>query len=264
MLSPSPPSSSHGGFVGVGRGLQAESLHSLQSTALRSLLSAPEEAWKILIYDVPSRRVVSPLLSVPNLRSCGVTLHLLITDKRSKVTDVPICYLTRPTEENINLIISDLTLYTGPIHLAFTSKLPRPLLESLGRGLHAAGALSRVKTCADWYLDFRTCVGSFDFMMPRSYPSSLGKGTEAELSAFSRSCAGHLLSVFAVMRACPVVVCKPGTCSDMVAGALIEMLRDHPAGAQGGGDRPTAVIVDRTEYPEGGVMFSEVSTRQKT
>ena len=55
--------------------------------------------WKILIYDVPCRSIISPLLSVSQLRRRGVTLHLLLHSDREAIPDVPAVYFCAPTKE---------------------------------------------------------------------------------------------------------------------------------------------------------------------
>lgn len=34
------------------------------------------DIWKVLVFDVIGRNIISPLFSVKDLRGCGVTLHL--------------------------------------------------------------------------------------------------------------------------------------------------------------------------------------------
>ena len=48
--------------------------------------------WKLLIYDAHTRSIISPLLSVSQLRSNGVTLHLLLNSDREPIPDVPAVY----------------------------------------------------------------------------------------------------------------------------------------------------------------------------
>ena len=65
--------------------------------------------WKILIYDIPCRSIISPLLSVSQLRRRGVTLHLLLNSEREPIPDVPAVYFCRPTKENLAIIAQDCT-----------------------------------------------------------------------------------------------------------------------------------------------------------
>jgi hypothetical protein len=58
-----------------------------------------------------------------------------------------------------------------------SSQLPRPLLETLGLGLHSLNAVNRVKTLQDVYCDFRCQLDLFDLMVPESFNRSIG-GTE--------------------------------------------------------------------------------------
>lgn len=43
----------------------------------RGSVAAAEPVWKVLIYDKFGSDIISPLLSVRELRDLGVTLHLL-------------------------------------------------------------------------------------------------------------------------------------------------------------------------------------------
>ncbi|GMI25192.1 hypothetical protein TeGR_g7509 [Tetraparma gracilis] len=110
-------------------------------------------SWKVLVYDLPGRAIISPLLSVSKLRALGVTLHLLIQTERTPIPSVPATYFCAPTEENVRRIAQDAAngLYGGGLSLNFTSKLPRPLLELLGRLLVEKNAVGAVLSVVDRY-----------------------------------------------------------------------------------------------------------------
>ena len=90
--------------------------------------------WKILIYDTECRSIISPLLSVSQLRRRGVTLHLLLKSDREPIPDVPAVYFVRPTKENLAIIAQDCSkgLY-GRVHLNFVTKLERSLMEDFAK-----------------------------------------------------------------------------------------------------------------------------------
>ncbi|PNJ32615.1 SCFD1 isoform 7 [Pongo abelii] len=64
--------------------------------------STGEPVWKVLIYDRFGQDIISPLLSVKELRDMGITLHLLLHSDRDPIPDVPAVYFVMPTEENID------------------------------------------------------------------------------------------------------------------------------------------------------------------
>ena len=60
--------------------------------------------WKILVYDAHCRSIISPIMNVSDLRSRGVTLHLLLSSDREPIPDVPAVYFIQPTHETIALV----------------------------------------------------------------------------------------------------------------------------------------------------------------
>jgi hypothetical protein len=115
--------------------------------------------WKILIYDTHCRSIISPLMSVSQLRKRGVTLHLLLHSDREPIPDVPAVYFCCPTAENLARIAQDCVkgLY-GRAHLNFCSKLSRPLMEEFCKMLvqtsSDSNALEAIASVHDQYVDF--------------------------------------------------------------------------------------------------------------
>jgi hypothetical protein len=101
--------------------------------------------WKVLIYDKPCRTIISPILSVSQLRSRGVTLHMLIDSDRDPIPDVPAVYFVEPTRENLAIIAQDCAkrLYER-VHLNFVSKLDRSLMEELARLVVQSNSLDMI------------------------------------------------------------------------------------------------------------------------
>ena len=66
--------------------------------------SNTEPQWKILIYDRCGQDIISPLLSVKELRDTGITLHQQLHSDRESIPDVPAIYFVLPTEDNIKRI----------------------------------------------------------------------------------------------------------------------------------------------------------------
>jgi hypothetical protein len=113
--------------------------------------------WKILIYDKPCRSIISPLLSVSQLRSRGVTLHLLISSntEREAIPDVPAVYFVEPTRANLSIIAQDCAkrLYSK-VHINFVTKLDRSLMEEFGKLIVQNNCLDMIASLHDQYLDF--------------------------------------------------------------------------------------------------------------
>ncbi len=81
-----------------------------------------QDVWKVLIYDQHCSQILSPLITVNELREQAVTLPMcaptqsphsdltrihvrrLITSERQAI-DVPAVYFVQPTRENIDLIV---------------------------------------------------------------------------------------------------------------------------------------------------------------
>lgn len=109
--------------------------------------SAGEEpsAWKLLILDPTSQRILSPLLKVNDLREEGVTLYMQLHSERQPISDVPAVYFVEPTPDNVARIIRDVNeqLYDS-FYLNFTTSLPRSLLEELAYNTVPSGGPSRI------------------------------------------------------------------------------------------------------------------------
>ena len=113
-------------------------IRSEQTNALNRMLDLNREAgdrnwhdpWKVLVYDVYCRDVISPLLKIGDLRKRGITLHLLLESDREPIPDVPAVYFIQPTHANIKRLGEDCArgLYES-YYVNFTPSVPRYLLE---------------------------------------------------------------------------------------------------------------------------------------
>eukprot|EP00946_MAST-07B_sp_MAST-7B-sp1_P002139 g2139.t1 len=188
------------------------------------------DKWKVLIYDAPCRSVISPLLSVKDLRQLGVTVYMLASSKREPIPDVPAVYFLEPTPENIDIIVRDVNagLYETA-YVNFSSTLPRALLEKLAEGTAPAGGAGaiRIAKLMDQYLNFVTlepCLFSLD--MPLSYyaysrPNADGPSIQKTVNAV----VDGLFSVIVTSGIVPVLRAAPGGPAEMVATKLDEKLR---------------------------------------
>ncbi|OEU22632.1 Sec1-like protein [Fragilariopsis cylindrus CCMP1102] len=207
--------------------------------------------WKILIYDNACRSIISPLLSVSQLRRRGVTLHLLLNSEREPIPDVPAVYFCRPTKENLSIIAQDSArgLY-GRSHLNFVTKLDRPLMEDFAKLVVQSGTLETIAGMHDQYLDF-VCLEQQLFSLSKkdSYALYNGSGvSEQMIEEFMNDIAYGLFSVVATQGKVPIIRCPKGGAPEMVARKLNRMIAEHPTllrNKSSGLHRPLLVILDR-------------------
>lgn len=134
--------------------------------------SSAEPVWKILIYDRTGQDIISPLISVKELRELGVTLHVyvmswlseivfieffysLIHTDRDPIPEVPAVYFCAPTEENLGRISQDFQkgVYDS-YHLNFISPISRQKLEDIASAslqANCVGSIQKVRHF--WYLE---------------------------------------------------------------------------------------------------------------
>lgn len=170
--------------------------------------------WKILIYDKECRSIISPLLSVSQLRRRGVTLHLLLNSEREPIPDVPAVYFCRPTKENLSIIAQDCAkgLY-GRCHLNFVTKLDRQLMEDFAKLVVQSGSLETIAGIHDQYLDF-VCLEQQLFSLAKkdSYALINGSGVnEQMIEEAMTEIAYGLFSVVATQGKVPIIRC-PKVC----------------------------------------------------
>jgi len=189
--------------------------------------------WKVLVLDRESREIVSPLLTVPELRAAGVTLTLSAEAPRDAIPDVHAVYYITSGPLSIRLATEDLGAgrYRDAT-LAFTSSLTRSTLEELARSLVSAGAVPRVARCLDTYTSFVslqsrlfTAVGMSSTL--QSYASHTA--SEASIAAYVSASVSCLASVCATAGVLPVIVSSRGGPAQMIASALSRVLQDLAA-----------------------------------
>jgi sec1 family domain-containing protein 1 len=170
--------------------------------------------WKILVYDKECRAIISPLLSVAQLRRRGVTLHLLIDSDREPIPDVPVIYFCQPTKQNLARIAQDCAnrLY-GRAYLNFSTKLDREIMEEFAKLVVQSGSLDSIASVYDQYLDY-VCMERHLFTLNRqnSYVNMNGSGaTETAMEAQMTEIAYGLFSVVATLGYVPIIRC-PKVC----------------------------------------------------
>ena len=113
------------------------------------------EEWKVLLLDSHTRSVISPLLTVPQLRSLGVTLTLSLEIPRDPIPDVSAVYFVKSSNSSLRTILDDCaSARYRDSYLHFSSPLPRAHLEALARGCVEAGATARIRKVTDAWQSF--------------------------------------------------------------------------------------------------------------
>ncbi|RDD44878.1 Sec1 family domain-containing protein 1 [Trichoplax sp. H2] len=238
-----------------------------------SKASSIEPNWKVLIYDGYGQDIISPLLTVGDLRDLGVTVHFFamlfalwpLMSDREPIPDVPAIYLVVPSSENVDRIIQDCRnqLYDS-YYLSFISPISRNRLEDLAMGTIHANSVSQISKVYDQYLNF-ICLED-DLFIPRYHDvemlsyhalnSTDAKDTDIEV--IRDILVDSLFSALATLGTVPIIRCPRGNAAEMVAEALDKKLRenlrnsrtclfsgDSVVGGQFNFQRPLLIILDR-------------------
>lgn len=259
---------------GAGSFLQPQaSLRSRQIDALKRMLNlnqplpkaavATEPVWKVLIYDKSGSDIISPLLTVKELRNLGVTLHLLIDKPREQIQDAVAVYFVRPTRENIDRICQDCKaqLYNS-FYFNFISPLSRSLLEDLARAAVEANCVEQIAKLYDQYLNFVSLEEDFFITRHQNtrelsyYAINRTDASDTDIESVCHTIVESLFAVFVTAGAIPIIRCSRGNGAETVAEALDKKIRDNlrdPRNSMFSGDnmaqlsfsRPLLVILDR-------------------
>jgi len=199
----------------------SSSLKTLQLAAIHRMLglnsnnntpnnSSALPQWKVLIYDAPCRSIISPLLSVSQLRACGVTLHLLLSSDREPIPDVPAVYFCEPTRANLQIIAQDCAngLYSAA-HMNFVTKLPRYLMEEFAKLVVSTNSLDKVASVHDQYLDYVSLEkGMFSLYKKQNYVKlNESNANEESIMAVMDEIAYGLFSAVATVGMLPIIRC---------------------------------------------------------
>lgn len=228
---------------------------------------AGEPVWKILIYDRCGQDIISPLISIRELRELGVTLHVQLHSDRDPIPDVPAVYFCLPTEENLGRIGQDLqnNLYDA-YHLNFISPISRQRLEDLAAAALQANCVSQIQKVFDQYLNFISLEDDMFILKHQNseaisyYAINRGEIKDTEMETIMDTIVDSLFSVFATLGTVPVIRSPRGNAAEMVAEKLDKKLRENlrdtrnslfltDAASQSGGhfnfQRPVLIVLDR-------------------
>lgn len=195
---------------------------------------AAEPVWKILIYDRYGQDIISPLVSIKDLRELGVTLHVQLHSDRDPIPEVPAVYFCMPTEENLGRIGQDLHngLYDS-YHLNFISPISRQRLEDLAAAALSANCVSSINKVYDQYLNFISLEDDMFILRHQNsellsyYAINRGEIKDSEMESIMDSIVDSLFSVFATLGTVPVIRSPRGNAAEMVAEKLDKKLREN-------------------------------------
>ncbi|CAD0199893.1 unnamed protein product [Chrysodeixis includens] len=218
-------------------------LRERQLNALKQMLNlnqpltksvASEPTWKVLIYDRVGQDVISPLISVKELRELGVTLHVQLHSDRDPIPEVPAVYFCAPTEENLGRICQDLDngIY-DQYHLNFISPITRQKLEDLAASAIQSNSAVNIHKVYDQYLNF-ICLEDDLFIMKHQQSDALsyyainrGDTKDTEMEAIMDNIVESLFSVFVTLGNVPIIRSSKGNAAEMVAKKLDKKLREN-------------------------------------
>ncbi|VDK59206.1 unnamed protein product [Anisakis simplex] len=221
-----------------------ETVRTRQIAALKQVINlnqpvptsmAVEPVWKILILDRYARDIISPLITVKQLRDLGVTLHLLLDTNRESLPDVPAVYLVSPNDENIKYISDDLSkVMYDSFYINMISPLSRPRLEQLASAAVHGSSIQRVQKLTDQFLNFISLED--DLFVLRRYNSdsplsfyaiSDPSMTNQQMDMLIDTIVDGLFSVCATLGIVPVICCPKNNAAEQVAMRLDQKLRDN-------------------------------------
>ncbi|XP_071515570.1 sec1 family domain-containing protein 1 isoform X4 [Panulirus ornatus] len=227
-----------------------------------------ETTFSVLIYDKHGQDIISPLLSVKDLREMGITLHMLLHCERGEVPDVPAIYFCQPTEENLIRIGQDFSdgLYSS-YYLNFISPISRQKMEDLALAALQAGCQANIKKVYDQYVNFISLEDDMFTMKHQGsdslsyYAINRGDVKDSDIDFIMDSIVDNLFSVFVNLGQVPIIRCQRGNAAESVGERLDKKLRenlrdtrnsfftglgtDSFAAGQLSFQRPLLVIVDR-------------------
>lgn len=219
------------------------SLKDRQINAIKQMLNmnqpqtkalAAEPVWKLLIYDRVGQDIISPLISIRELRELGVTLHIQLHSDRDSIPDVPAIYFCAPTEENLGRIAQDFQngLY-DVYHLNFISPISRQRLEDLAAAALQAGCVANIHKVYDQYVNFITLEDDM-FVLKHQNSDSLSyyainraNTQDFEMEGIMDSIVDSLFSVFVTLGNVPIIRCPKNSAAEMVARKLEKKLREN-------------------------------------
>jgi len=228
-----------------------------------SINEVREPVWKVLVYDRFGQDIISPLLTIKELREFGVTLHLQLHSDRDAISEVPAIYFVFPTDENIQRICQDMknNLYEA-YYFNFISAISRRKLEDLAACSLHFNCVSHISKVYDQYLGFVSLEDDFFTIEHHNkdsisyYALNRSDAKDADIEEVQNALVESLFSFLVTLGAIPVIRCPKGNAAELVAEGLDKKIRQNlqdrkslfMADVQSGSlsvHRPVMIILDR-------------------
>ncbi|KAI7690032.1 Sec1 family domain-containing protein 1 [Sarcoptes scabiei] len=196
--------------------------------------STGEPVWKLFIYDRTGQDIVSPLITIKELRDLGVTLHMQLHSSREAIPDVPAVYFVSPTDENIMRICQDLRnhLYDN-YYFNFISPISRTKLEELATTALQSNSVTNISKIYDQYMNFISLEDDV-FVLKHSDRDSMSFYAinrpaiqETEIESIMDNIVDCLFSVFVTLGVVPIIRTPKGNAAEMVGQKLDRKLREN-------------------------------------
>ncbi|KAF5275550.1 hypothetical protein FQR65_LT04153 [Abscondita terminalis] len=196
--------------------------------------SLAEPVWKVLIYDRTGQDIISPLISVKELRELGVTLHVQLHSDRDPIPEVPAIYFCAPSEENLDRICQDFRNAVYDVyHLNFICPISRQKLEDLASAALQSNCVASIHKVYDQYINFISLEDDM-FVLKHQNSDFLSYYTlnkvdmkDTEIEELVQSIVDSLFSVFVTMGTVPIIRSPKGNVAEMVAKKLDKKLKDN-------------------------------------
>ncbi|XP_065203264.1 protein sly1 homolog [Planococcus citri] len=245
------------------------SIRKKQIDALKQMLNlnepisnlSGETVWKVLVYDRFGQDIISPLISIKELRELGVTLHVQLHSNRDPIPDAPAIYFCMPSEENLGRISQDFLngLYDF-YHLNFITAVSRQKLEDLALAALEANVVMNISKVFDQYLNFISLEDDLFILRHQNIEAisyfAMNKGNikDSEMESIIDNTVDGLFSAFATLGIVPVIRSPRGNAAEMVAEKLDKKLRENlrdtrnslfTAESSYSFQRPLLIVLDR-------------------
>ncbi|KAK1442743.1 Sec1 like protein [Babesia gibsoni] len=240
-------------------------LQSLQLKAISELLQLTCDddmdyqklkTWKVLIYDDETKRFLSPILKVGELRNLGVTLNMSIGEKREPIPGVDAVYLVTPKEENIAAILADAkSKKYKQLHINFTTYTTDEFLTDLAKRFVEANASSYIASVTDCYVHFASfALSTFSLQIPKCFKELYGLQADSCADVVLDMVVDRLFSVVVTMGSLPIIrapkIISPATTvAEKLNKKLYDLINSRTQlgiSLSGSFNRPVLVIMDRT------------------
>lgn len=193
-----------------------------------------DDVWKVLVYDAVGRDILAPLFSVTELRSTGVTLHMLLDNTRHPIPDVPAVYFVEPTKANLSRIASDAAKGTyGRLWINFTGFISRKELECLAESLATAARANPLNGRIGYVYDRYACFHSlqhnlFSLNLPGIYAAlNATYVTNDDMNSLIIKIVDRLFCAVVTLGVIPVIRAQKGGPAILVATMLDSRIREH-------------------------------------